>query len=227
MNKQAKKKCKGTGKSKGHGCGELKVVHRYGLCQKCFSLWLLNTEEGKKVFEKSRIQGKKRAEKERKKEYNEHKKNNMAEGKNFNIYNTTAWKWCKQYVLLYYADSNNIVSCSTSPHLHYHITDKNIHVGHFIKYRDGNSTNNSTAFLFENLAPQSYADNVKFGGKPDIMKQWLIEKHGIDKIDNLYSIKKVPCKIDRYTLFSISEEYKKKYKDLLIKRNIEDPWKNK
>lgn len=45
--KNKHKKCKGTGKAKGHGCGELKYIHAYGLCSKCFANWLYNSEEGK------------------------------------------------------------------------------------------------------------------------------------------------------------------------------------
>lgn len=53
------KKCKGTGKAKGHGCGELKTIHRYGLCSKCFAGWLYNTDEGKILLNNSAIRAKK------------------------------------------------------------------------------------------------------------------------------------------------------------------------
>lgn len=41
------KKCKGTGKAKGHGCGEMNVYRTYGLCNSCYRDWLLNTDEGR------------------------------------------------------------------------------------------------------------------------------------------------------------------------------------
>ena len=48
------KKCKGTGKAKGHGCGVKNAV-KYGLCYSCYSSWLLESDEGKKILEKSQI----------------------------------------------------------------------------------------------------------------------------------------------------------------------------
>lgn len=68
MKKQAIRKCKGVRQASGYGCDEIKTIHKYGICKDCFSSWLLNTKEGKKVLEKSRIQGRKRSDKERKKE---------------------------------------------------------------------------------------------------------------------------------------------------------------
>lgn len=54
------KKCKGINKAKGHGCGsDEHLIVRYGLCSGCWSDWLLNTPEGKKVLEKSKITRKK------------------------------------------------------------------------------------------------------------------------------------------------------------------------
>lgn len=224
MIERKEKKCKGTGKSKNYGCGELKIIHRYGLCSKCFVDWLYNSEEGKKHLNKAKIKGKSKAEKKYKADFRARKNSTNISSKNFNLYKTTAWKWCSHYVLLYYADSNCIVQCSTDPTLSYHVTDKNIHVGHYIKYRDGNSTNNSTALLFENLAPQSARDNTKYGGKPEVMKEWLIKHHGEEKIKNLDRIKRDAYKLDKYTLFQISENYKKLFKELLDKRNIINPW---
>ena len=60
-----KKKCRGTGKAEGNGCNELRYLHKYGLCKECFKHWLFNTNEGNKFLNKSKIQGIKRAEKER------------------------------------------------------------------------------------------------------------------------------------------------------------------
>ena len=50
-----KKKCKGTGKCKDYGCGYPNYIHRYGLCEKCFINWLLNTKEGHEVIQKGHI----------------------------------------------------------------------------------------------------------------------------------------------------------------------------
>lgn len=58
--KLKQKPCKGTGKAKGHGCKTIVYAFRYGLCQKCFQSWLLNTPEGQIVLDKSQIRGKKK-----------------------------------------------------------------------------------------------------------------------------------------------------------------------
>lgn len=69
------KKCKGTGKAKGHGCNKMVPVRigkrknrHYGLGMSCgcYNKWLLNTSEGNEVLRRSRITGKKTLEKEAK-----------------------------------------------------------------------------------------------------------------------------------------------------------------
>ena len=68
--------CKGVGKAVGHGCGSMQLKRTYGLgyeCQ-CFQNWLLHTEEGKEKIERSRIQSKKKIEKETRKEATKKKK---------------------------------------------------------------------------------------------------------------------------------------------------------
>lgn len=216
------KKCRGIGKAKGFGCGNTKEMHKYNLCKECLKDFIFNSDQGKEILEKSKIRAKVKTDKQIKSETRKKK----SELKKFNLYTSTAWKWISRYVLLYYSDSNCIVQCSTSPEQSYHITDRRIHVGHLIPWRDGNSTNNSTALLFENLAPQNHVDNTMHGGKPEIMKEWLIERHGWIKIENLYKLKSKPLKLDKYLLFEISEQYKKKFKSLLESRGIEDPWKH-
>jgi len=48
------KPCKGTGKAKGFGCGEMRLARTYGLGNLCcYRNWLFNTEEGKKKMTKT------------------------------------------------------------------------------------------------------------------------------------------------------------------------------
>ena len=55
----SEKKCKGTGKAKGHGCGSnvKAATRRYGLGRECgcWSKWLLGTDEGGKVLNKATL----------------------------------------------------------------------------------------------------------------------------------------------------------------------------
>lgn len=50
------KPCKGIGKAKGFwACGKLAFKRTYGLCQSCYSKWLLNTPEGKEKLSKAAL----------------------------------------------------------------------------------------------------------------------------------------------------------------------------
>jgi len=46
------KKCKGTGRAKGSGCGEQVLRRKYGLCMSCYPTWLYKTPEGLELVEK-------------------------------------------------------------------------------------------------------------------------------------------------------------------------------
>lgn len=196
MNKTCKK----------HNC---KMYRRYNstiwVCPKCLNEQ--NKEKLKKAFN-SKID-------------NNTKKRNSQK---FNLYITTAWKYFSHYVLLFYANDDLIVRCATSnkPLL---ITNRNCHCGHFIKVRDGSKSNYATAFLFHNVAPQSLQENTYHGGRPEVMKEWLIKKHGREKIEELEIIKHNICKPDAIWLKYLGNYWKKKYKELLLSRNISDPWK--
>jgi hypothetical protein len=62
MFKAKLKKCRGTGKALGFGCGELYTptssMHK-GLCNKCYPKWLYSTPAGKDCIEKSTLKAKK------------------------------------------------------------------------------------------------------------------------------------------------------------------------
>lgn len=47
-----KKKCKGSSKAKGHGCGQEVFERKLGLCNKCYPKWLLGTPEGRERVSK-------------------------------------------------------------------------------------------------------------------------------------------------------------------------------
>lgn len=64
------KPCKGTGKAKGHGCGkpQLNRIYGLGVSCRCYSKWLLESEEGKKKLKDSQIKSKSIVEKKIKEE---------------------------------------------------------------------------------------------------------------------------------------------------------------
>lgn len=73
------KKCKGTGKANGYGCGSIQLVRRYGLGVKCgcFRDWLLNTDEGKVVMGKSILSTVRKFDKKKKAEISERKRSTI------------------------------------------------------------------------------------------------------------------------------------------------------
>ncbi len=73
--------CKGTNKAIGHGCGESKYIHRFGLCSKCFGTWLYSTDSGNELLEKSTMKGKKIVEQKEKKEWEQRKEKNLTPDK--------------------------------------------------------------------------------------------------------------------------------------------------
>ena len=64
------KKCKGTGKAKGHGCGNTANVRIYGLGKFCcYTTWLISTPEGKEVLNKAKIRASKKVQQEKRREW--------------------------------------------------------------------------------------------------------------------------------------------------------------
>jgi hypothetical protein len=137
------------------------------------------------------------------------------------FYTSSAWRNCSHFILLYYSDDNLMVRCSTSPHLQYHITDKEIHCGHYHKA----DQHKATAFELRNICPQSYSDNVHFSGKPEIMAKWIELTHGEGTLEWLDRKKNETLKLDKYTLDKISKHYLGLLNAELKRRGIKNPWR--
>lgn len=50
--KPKQKKCRGSGKALGHGCGQLTFERTLGLCRECYPTWLRETPEGRERVSK-------------------------------------------------------------------------------------------------------------------------------------------------------------------------------
>lgn len=214
-----KKPCKGHGKAIGFGCCEPCYPKMYGLCYKCYKDWLYNSEQGKEIIKKSIIKAKKNISISYKRERSEQKKALKKTSKKDVFYQSSAWKYCSKYVLLFYSDSEGYVECSTSG-LRYQLPNKNIQAGHYFKATD----HAGTAFDFKNLAPQSYRDNFYYSGKPEVMKEWLIKTHGQDIIEYLTRSKNEAYKLDDTEFEKWKEHYKKLFNELVKKKGF-NPWK--
>ncbi len=62
------KKCKGTVKAKGYGCGRVVLKRTYGLCGKCLSEWIEKTDEGKEFLTGHTLRAKRLTEKQKRSE---------------------------------------------------------------------------------------------------------------------------------------------------------------
>ncbi len=80
MIQNKKKVCKATARARGfETCGDEKYLVRFGLCQSCFSKWLLSTDEGDLYLNKQTAYSKKKVSQERKKQRKiEHKKDKLS-----------------------------------------------------------------------------------------------------------------------------------------------------
>lgn len=138
------------------------------------------------------------------------------------FYSSQAWKYFAKYILLYYSNDEGYVQCSTSG-VWKACNDKKMHAGHYIKVFDGTKTHMSVAFSFENVAPQSHKDNIYLGGKSEVMKEWLINKHSLEVIEKLHIQKHNICKLGKFEM----DYFKKCHKDLfdrLVKARGFNPW---
>jgi hypothetical protein len=80
MIKAKQKPCKGTGRAKGFGCGLLVYPKRFGLGICCYSKWLCESDEGKKLLGKSILYSKKKTDLVKKHELKEKKRELLTHG---------------------------------------------------------------------------------------------------------------------------------------------------
>ena len=137
------------------------------------------------------------------------------------FYNTPAWRWLSRYVKLYHSQDGLIVACMTCNRSWMPVKDKNTHAGHLIKFTDSKSV----CLEFENVGVQCYRCNRHQGGKQDILRRKLSQIHGLEAIDKLYIQKNNFMKLDKFVLDYYAQFYKEKFDQLLIERNIKDPWR--
>lgn len=171
------KKCKGTGKAKGYGCGIKSNRRHYGLCPDCYRDWLLNTPEGKEQIKRSTIRGKKFVEKEtkiRNKEQKQSIKNKAYfEGKLQDLVNE---------IVRMIDAGKGCISCS-----HGWLTNwtRMKHAGHRLSV----GSNASLRFNILNIFSQcSVCNNFKSGNEREFDKG-LLEHYGPDQVEKVTQLK--------------------------------------
>jgi hypothetical protein len=201
MEKKRKlKSCKGTGDAKGHGCGELKEIYRYGLCGKCYPNWLYNTPAGKKKVNRVIPIAKKKVEKENKPKQSRVK----WEDKEFSdMVKYVQEQICNPYIRA--RDNYNYGKCISS---NCSITD----AGH----RFPVSTHPQLRFIISNIHGQNIGDNRFNPDHTAKYDQGLIERHGQKYLNDLEALKKQSYswrKLTKWDVLRIGKTYKYLHKN--------------
>jgi len=203
INKQSIKRCKGTGKAKGCGCGEIKVIFRYGLCVICYKDFLFNSPEGIEILRKSRITGKKRADKEEKQRKNREKLENKSIQTLINQAKTPFQK------LIRIRDHGKNCICCDRP-LPFNIGDYD--AGHFLK------AELYTGLIFhpDNVFGQLKHCNKYEHGNENGYMGGLIKRIGIERYNHLNDVKNTlkEYKFSKEQLIKMKKYYNKELKSV-------------
>ncbi len=201
----AEKKCKGTGKAKGHGCGKFVATQwrKYGLgIQCCWSKWLLNTPAGQEFLKKTTFkvtEPRRSLEKTRKDIFNTKKLETLKVN-------------CRNAVHNYIKERDKgkpCISCSCGWH-------ENFQAGHYYKAE----LYSALKFNFHNINGQCVQCNVRLEGNLNDYALNLPKKIGQNAFNELKhkaeESKKINFKWDREELILIRAEARKLYKILIL-----------
>lgn len=196
-----KKKCRGTGKAAGHGCGSLVTNRKYGLGLSCgcWLNWLKNTPEGQEVVRKNTLTAQRKTKRERTKKQTEQKEKN----KSISSFIQDARKPFQEYIRL--RDANETcISCGRD--------SKIWDGGHYFK------AELYSGLIFDevNVNKQCGRCNRYLDGNIDGYKSGLINKYGYEAFLSL-SERAIALKEYKYTkdeLKAIKRLYIDKIKQL-------------
>lgn len=198
------KKCKGTGKAKGSGCGEEKNILRYGLCKECFKNWIFSTEQGLDILSKVTIRGHRRAVEKSKKDSREEKRL-IDSGRAMKM----ADIYFSRYVRLLHSNGYNCTcyTCGTV------FPIKQIDNGHYIKREK-----KSTRYHLDNCRPQCKVCNgdIKYNGKQVEFRINLVNEIGEERVLEVEYISKQKIKASASFYRDIANEYREKLNNLQI-----------
>lgn len=188
------KKCKGTGKAMGHGCGEMMILKRFGLCSNCWRLWLLNTKEGNEVLKKSQIKASKEVKTKKKREIRE-KKRELNSGNAMQLADT----YFSRYIRLLYSIDGKC-TCYTCGDIK---PIKEVDNGHYMKREHKNTRYNEN-----NCRPQCKICNgdTKHNGKQIEFREGLVNEIGESQVKEVELLSKIATKAN-YFFFKEKADY--------------------
>lgn len=192
------RKCKGTGKAKGFGCGQEDNHYRYGLCltkNHCFQNWLRNSEAGQEMLIKASNFGRKKVSAVRKKEESKDKRERRFEllsyPKRVQEARRVFQKWIRE------RDKDlPCVSCGNP-------FAEDYHAGHFKKAE----VYSQLIFHRHNCHKQCVRCNVFLGGNEANYRVELIKRIGEEAVNELEQ--SIPNKVYRYSNEELKEIIKK------------------
>lgn len=196
MIKTKKKICKGTGRAKGLGCGISHYMHMYGLCTTCFKSFLYNSEEGKKMLDKTLTRAKKIANKPQKRKYTkwvDKPTNEMIQYLQSEIVNP--------YIRLRDIEKHGAYNCISGG-------GKVSDAGHFYNVKN----NQRLRFCIQNIHGQSYSHNRDTAdpGHINEYRKGLINRFGEKYLKELEQLKASSNnwpKFDKIDLIEIGRTY--------------------
>ena len=196
------KKCKGTGKAKGHGCGEEMILKRYGLCSNCWRLFLLYTPEGQEILNKNTLRAKKTVQKEKKAKLREQKRE-LNSGNAMKLADT----YFSRYIRLINSEDGECTcyTCGTIKPI------KEIDCGHYIKRE-----HKQTRYAENNCRPQCKTCNgdIKHNGKQVEFRENLILEIGYEVVVRMEKIAKQLFKADTSYYKEMADYYRNKVNEI-------------
>jgi hypothetical protein len=196
-----KKPCKGTGLSKGYGCGKMTYHRIYGLGKMCcYSDWLLNSENGKIKMQKAMLKVSKP-----RREFEEFKKERKNKSVISQLLESTR-NVCHEYIRL--RDKGKpCISCGTQWH-------QEFQAGHFYKAE----TFSTIKFNELNIHGQCVQCNIRKDGNNSEYTVRLPDRIGTKDFEHLNYLasidKKTNFKWEREKLIEIRKYYREKIKTL-------------
>jgi hypothetical protein len=199
------KKCKGTGKAIGHGCGELQFERVYGLGKKCkcYQNWLLTSDAGKEQLSKITLKvTSPRLELEK-------AEKTLKDRKKLGFLLTNVKNICHEYIRL--RDVNlPCISCGI-PY------NESFQAGHFAKAE----LYSNLKFDEKNINGQCQQCNLRKEGNESGYRAGLIQRYGKEHLDyideRIMQYKRNNFEWERDLLIETREYYKQKLKHLKIK----------
>jgi len=197
MIKPKPKKCKGTGKAIGNGCGMPEIPHKFGLCLSCFKKWVFHTSEGELFLKSTQIRAKNDVKKQSRKEQAE--KTKIKTEKTIEL--MSADKYREKYVQPIFNEIARLIDygqpcIATGSH------SGKMSGGHYHSV----GSNRTTALNLHNIHIQSFQSNGPKGGDNILYRLGIIKVYGNAYMEQIEALKQIkPLHLSKSDLMEIKK----------------------